>query len=76
MLPTMSTLTVRLTVADLMKARGMNIVDLAEKAGVTYATAQKLALGSSQIQLATIAKLCEVFNVQPGDLFVLESADQ
>ncbi len=58
-------------VAGIMRERGINVSQLSERAGITYRSAHGLYTATSQrIDLPTLAKVCEVLQVQVGDLFV------
>lgn len=62
---------VRLRVAELMKARGISAYALGKGAGLTYPTAYRLSRRSGEfgrLEAETLNRLCEFFNVQPGNL--------
>lgn len=76
MLPTMSPLTVRMTVSEILKRKGMTTAEFAEKANLSYNTALALRRGSSRrIDFKTLARVCEVLDVQPGILFTTEEVE-
>lgn len=64
--------TVRLNVREASQARGVeNPFQLSKRAEIGYALAHKLwNAQSSQVSLATMAKLCDVLDCEPGDLLV------
>lgn len=65
---------IRVMVPQLMAEHGMNISDLAEQLDVSWPTAKKLAQGDlPYIRPEQLARLCEIFNVQPGDILVYRS---
>jgi DNA-binding Xre family transcriptional regulator len=68
--------TVRLNVSEASQARGVeNPFQLSKQAKIGYALAHKLwNAQSSQVSLATMAKLCDVLDCEPGDLLVRERA--
>ncbi len=55
---------------DVMLARRkMSMTELSEKVGVTMANLSILKNGHARaVRFATLEKLCEVLNCQPGDL--------
>jgi len=62
---------VRLRVAELMKARRISAYALAKGAGLNYATAYRLSRPNGKFQRlesATLDRVCEFFQVQPGEL--------
>jgi DNA-binding Xre family transcriptional regulator len=63
--------TVRLTVKELAEKRGIsNPFMLAKETGLNYAACYKMWHGEQQrVDLKTLAKLCEIFSVKPGQLF-------
>lgn len=62
---------VRWTLPDLLASRRWSGNDLAEHANLSRQTAYKLLREMpTRIDTATLAKLCEVFDCQPGDLLV------
>lgn len=62
---------VRLTVKEVAEANGIeNPFALSTKTGLNYAICYKLWNGNQQrIDLKTLATLCEVFSLVPGDFF-------
>jgi putative transcriptional regulator len=61
----------RLRVAQLMKSRGVTAYALAKGAGLSYPTAWRLSRPTGEFQrleASTLNRLCEFFNVQPGEL--------
>lgn len=66
----MTTGAVRFTLPEVMKARKIKQVELARRMGVHKQTVNRLVNGTRQLDLETLAKLCEALDVQPGDLLV------
>ncbi len=65
--------TIKLRVSELMGQRKWNITELAEKMGVSFPTASALYWDTTKaLRKDTIAKLCEAFEVSPGELFIYE----
>ena len=62
--------TIRIMVPQLMAEDDMNISDLAKKMGVSWPTAQRLASGRHVPNREQLAKLCEIFDVDPGEILV------
>ena len=55
-----------------MEKRGITTAELAEKAEIAYNTALSLRRGAtSRIDLDTLARVCEVLEMQPGELLEL-----
>ncbi len=76
MLNSMSPMTVRLTVPELLKQKGMSTAEFAEKAKLTYNQALALKRGSySRLDLVTLGRICEALGVQPGELFAAENQE-
>lgn len=61
--------TVRLRVAELLKARGMTQRQLAAELDMSTNAVSKLVAAPRQIRLDTIGRLCEVLDVQVEQLF-------
>ena len=55
---------------DVMLAkRKMSLTELAERVGITLANMSILKTGKAKaVKVATLAKLCEALDCQPGDL--------
>jgi putative transcriptional regulator len=68
MLNTMTTGAVRFRLSEILKERGMKQKDLAEKMGVHEQTISRLIGGVRQIDLTTLAKLCDALGVSVEDL--------
>lgn len=67
---------VRLRIDELLDEQGISTAKFVEKADIAYNTALGLRRGVvSRIDLEVMARVCEVLNVQPGDLFELVEAD-
>jgi putative transcriptional regulator len=60
---------------DVMLARRkMRLNDLSERVGITPQNLSILKTGTAKaIRIATLEKLCEVLDCQPGDLFAYEN---
>jgi putative transcriptional regulator len=60
---------------DVMLARRkMRLNDLSERVGITAQNLSILKTGKAKaIRIATLEKLCEVLDCQPGDLLVYEN---
>ena len=56
---------------DVMLAkRKMRVSELADRVGITLANMSILKTGKAKaVKVSTMAKLCEVLDCQPGDLF-------
>ena len=56
---------------DVMLAkRKMSVSELADRVGITLANMSILKTGKANaVKVSTMAKLCEVLDCQPGDLF-------
>ncbi len=63
--------TVKLLVKEVAEKKGIeNPFMLAKETGLNYAACYKMWHGEQQrIDLKTLARLCEVFGVKPGQLF-------
>lgn len=63
---------------DVMLAkRKMSLIELAQRVGITPANMSILKTGKARaVRITTMAKLCEVLDCQPGDLFEYRKADQ
>lgn len=70
MLKIMTTGAIRFTLPEVMRERKIKQVELARKMGVHKQTVNRLVNGTRQLDLETLAKLCEALGVQPGDLLV------
>lgn len=63
-------------IKELRKAHGMTQEELGEKLGVKKAAIQKYEKGEIvNLKLATIQKLCEIFQVPPGRLIFPEAEE-
>lgn len=56
---------------DVMLARRkMSVTELANRVGITLANMSILKTGKAKaVKVSTLAKLCEILDCQPGDLF-------
>jgi putative transcriptional regulator len=64
-----------LRVDRLLSEKELSTADLAERAGIAYNTALSLRRGyPTKIDFVTLARICEVLNVLPGD--VLDLVDE
>ena len=63
---------------DVMLAkRKMSLNELAQRVGITPANMSILKTGKARaVRITTMAKLCEVLDCQPGDLFEYKKAEQ
>lgn len=59
---------VRFRLSEILKSREMKQIDLAQKAGMHKQTVSRLVGGVRQIDLITIARLCDALNVGVEDL--------
>jgi len=63
--------------ADILKQRGMSRAEVARRAGIAASTVGNLAKAHHSstpiVSLGTLAKVCMVLNVAPGDLLKLQS---
>ncbi len=61
----------------LMAQHKMNIQDVSDRTGLSRKSISKLYNETAvQIQYDVIARLCELFDVEPGDLLYLEESDE
>ena len=62
---------------DVMLAkRKMSVTQLAEKVGITISNISILKNGKARaIRLATLDKICEVLNCQPGDILEYQKTE-
>jgi putative transcriptional regulator len=60
----------RLRVAKIMRERGISAYALGKGAGLNYATAYRLSRSDEfgRLRYETLNRLCEFFQVQPGEL--------
>jgi putative transcriptional regulator len=75
---TMSPGTVRLKVPEILDERNISTADFAQRAGLTYNQALAIRRGVyTRIDLATIARICDALDMQPGAMFeyIQDSAD-
>lgn len=71
MLNSMTPQTVRATVSEILKKKGMSTREFANRAGISYNTALAWERGyPTRMDFATIGKICEALEVEPGELFV------
>ena len=55
---------------ELLEARGMTLTELSRRVGVTQANMSILKNNRAKaIRFTTLVALCEVLDVQPGDIF-------
>lgn len=63
---------IRLKISELLEDRKMSTAEFVKQTGVAYNTALGLRRGVvTRIDLDVMARVCEVLQVQPGDLFEL-----
>ena len=54
----------------MLAKRKMSVSELADRVGITLANMSILKTGKAKaVKVSTMAKLCEVLDCQPGDLF-------
>jgi len=62
---------VRLRLSDILKERNLRQIEFAAQAGLSEnAVSDLTSNGVRQIRLDTIARICDVLSIKPGDLFV------
>ena len=62
---------ITLRVGELAEQKGLNVKELAERAGVAYGTAHALVKGHvTRIDLETLDRICVALEVTPGDVLV------
>ena len=63
---------------DVMLAkRKMSVTELANRVGITLANMSILKTGKAKaVKVSTMAKLCEILDCQPGDLFEYRRKEQ
>jgi putative transcriptional regulator len=58
-------------IGDVARERGLNILELAERAGVAYNTAHALYTGrATRVGFDVLNRICVALKAQPGDLLV------
>jgi DNA-binding Xre family transcriptional regulator len=65
-------ITVRFSLSEILTAKGMTQREAAEKTGIHKNVISVLAGEPSQVQLKTIAKLCQGLDITPDQLFRME----
>ncbi|WP_179393950.1 helix-turn-helix domain-containing protein [Lacticaseibacillus absianus] len=64
---------IKVTLDQVMRARGISSVELAQAIGITPANLSILKTGKAKgIRFSTLAKLCQVLDCQPGELLAAE----
>jgi putative transcriptional regulator len=59
---------------DILEARGMTLVELSAKVGVTVANLSILKNGHARaLRFSTLTAICDALGCAPGDLLSLES---
>ena len=67
-------MSVVLKLDDLMRERGIKLIDLAAEIGLTNANLSNIKTGKVKaIRFSTLSALCEALGCQPGDLIAYES---
>lgn len=67
---------IRNRVSTLLGAKRASIRDLAREAGIAYPTAHTLYHGKEKgVSWGVLAKVCDYFGVQPGELLVHDHDD-
>jgi putative transcriptional regulator len=60
---------IKVKVPELLEKSGLNATDMMRKANIAYATALRLAKGTANgITFDVLESLCELFNVEVGDI--------
>jgi len=63
--------------ADILKQRGMSRAEVARQAGIAPSTVGNLAKAHYSstpiVSLGTLAKVCTVLDIEPGDMLKLQS---
>ncbi|MDY6392571.1 MAG: helix-turn-helix transcriptional regulator [Bacilli bacterium] len=60
---------IRVNLDRVMRQRGMGLVELAEKVGITNANMSLLKTGKVKgIRFETLGRICEILGCQPGDI--------
>ncbi len=61
---------------ELLDRRGMTLVELAARTGVTVANLWVLKNGHARaIRFSTLTAICDAFECRPGDILDIEAAD-
>jgi DNA-binding Xre family transcriptional regulator len=61
---------IRVMLPQLMAENGDSVSDLARELNVSWETAKRKSMGESSLTAGELAKLCERYGVQPGEIFV------
>jgi len=68
--------TIKMKVSEILDQKGISTAEFAEKTGFAYNTALSIRRGNfSRIGLDTLYKICEVLDVDPGDVFEMVRED-
>ncbi|MBQ7243988.1 MAG: helix-turn-helix transcriptional regulator [Bacilli bacterium] len=60
---------IKVNLDRVMRQRGMGLVELAEKVGITNANMSLLKTGKVKgIRFETLGRICEILGCQPGDI--------
>ncbi|MEO6652790.1 MAG: helix-turn-helix transcriptional regulator [Ilumatobacteraceae bacterium] len=60
---------------ELIEARGITLIELADAVGITVVNLSVLKNdGARAIRFSTLTSICDVLECQPGDLFSVESS--
>lgn len=60
---------IRVNLDRVMRQRGVGLVELAEKVGITNANMSLLKTGKVKgIRFETLGRICEILGCQPGDI--------
>ena len=60
---------IKVNLDRVMRQRGVGLVELAEKVGITNANMSLLKTGKVKgIRFETLGRLCEILGCQPGDI--------
>jgi len=60
------------TLADILKQRGMSRRQVARQAGIAPNQVGNLARAYSTVSLMTLSRVCEVLNIEVGDVLKLQ----
>lgn len=61
----------------LLQERGISLVELAERVGISYANISILKNNRARaIRFTTLTRICEALECQPGDLFSLRDGSR
>ncbi len=65
--------TIKLRINELLESRSISTAEFVKRTGLAYNTALGLRRGVvTRIDLDVLARVCDILEVQPGDLFELK----